>query len=163
MGIAFQRKLGAGLFGGEGFILQKLEGDGLAFVHAGGTVVERDLGAGETLRLDTGCLVAFERQVDYDIQTVPGIKTALFGGEGLFFATLTGPGKVWDPVASVQPAGEPGLRRGAPDRRDSQGRGLRTRRSGRAGDGRSSLTPRMQLAAHWVRGSSDPLPPKAAR
>lgn len=95
VGIAFQRKLGAGLFGGEGFILQKLEGDGLAFVHAGGTVVERDLGAGETLRLDTGCLVAFERQVDYDIQTVPGIKTALFGGEGLFFASLTGPGKVW--------------------------------------------------------------------
>ena len=95
VGIAFQRKLGAGLFGGEGFILQKLEGDGLAFVHAGGTVVERELGAGETLRLDTGCLVAFERQVDYDIQTVPGIKTALFGGEGLFFASLTGPGKVW--------------------------------------------------------------------
>lgn len=95
VGIAFQRKFGAGLFGGEGFILQKLEGDGLAFVHAGGTVVERDLGAGETLRLDTGCLVAFERQVDYDIQTVPGIKTALFGGEGLFFASLTGPGKVW--------------------------------------------------------------------
>ncbi len=95
VGIAFQRKLGAGLFGGEGFILQKLEGDGLAFVHAGGTVVERDLAAGETLRLDTGCLVAFERQVDYDIQTVPGIKTALFGGEGLFFASLTGPGRVW--------------------------------------------------------------------
>ena len=95
VGIAFQRKFGAGLFGGEGFILQKLEGDGLAFVHAGGTVVERDLGAGETLRLDTGCLVAFERQVDYDIQAVPGIKTALFGGEGLFFASLTGPGKVW--------------------------------------------------------------------
>ena len=95
VGIAFQRRLGAGLFGGEGFILQKLEGDGLAFVHAGGTVVERELGAGETLRLDTGCLVAFERQVDYDIQTVPGIKTALFGGEGLFFASLTGPGKVW--------------------------------------------------------------------
>ena len=95
VGIAFQRRIGAGLFGGEGFILQKLEGDGLAFVHAGGTVVERDLGAGETLRLDTGCLVAFERQVDYDIQTVPGIRTALFGGEGLFFASLTGPGKVW--------------------------------------------------------------------
>ncbi len=95
VGIAFQRKFGAGLFGGEGFILQKLEGDGLAFVHAGGTVVERDLAAGETLRLETGCLVAFERQVDYDIRTVPGIKTALFGGEGLFFATLTGPGKVW--------------------------------------------------------------------
>ncbi len=95
VGIAFQRRLGAGLFGGEGFILQKLEGDGLAFVHAGGTVVERTLQAGETMRLDTGCLVAFERQVDYDIQMVSGIKTALFGGEGLFYAALTGPGKVW--------------------------------------------------------------------
>ena len=95
VGIAFQRKLGAGLFGGEGFILQKLEGDGLAFVHSGGTVVERELAAGETLRVDTGCLVAVESQVGYDIQTVPGIKTAIFGGEGLFFAALTGPGKVW--------------------------------------------------------------------
>lgn len=95
VGIAFNKKLGAGLFGGEGFILQKLEGDGLAFVHAGGMVVERDLVAGETLRLDTGCLVAFEHSVDYDIQMVKGIKTALFGGEGLFYATLTGPGKVW--------------------------------------------------------------------
>ncbi len=95
VGIAFQRKLGAGLFGGEGFILEKLEGDGLAFVHAGGTVVRRELRAGEVMRLDTGCLVAFESTVDYDIQMVPGIKTALFGGEGLFFATMTGPGVVW--------------------------------------------------------------------
>ncbi len=95
VGIAFQKKLGAGLFGGEGFILQKLEGDGLAFVHAGGTVVQRELKAGEVLRLDTGCLVAFDYQIQYDIQRVPGIKTALFGGEGLFFATLTGPGTVW--------------------------------------------------------------------
>ena len=95
VGIAFQKKLGAGLFGGEGFILQKLEGDGLAFVHAGGTIVQRELGPGETLRLDTGCLVAFDSQINYDIQMVPGIKTALFGGEGLFFATLTGPGTVW--------------------------------------------------------------------
>ncbi len=95
VGIAFQRKLGAGLFGGEGFILQKLEGDGLAFIHAGGTIVERDLAAGETLRLDTGCLVAFEPRVNYDIQFVGGIKTAMFGGEGIVFATLTGPGKVW--------------------------------------------------------------------
>ncbi len=95
VGIAFQRKLGAGLFGGEGFILQKLEGDGLAFIHAGGTIVERDLAAGETLRLDTGCLVAFEPRVAYDIQFVGGIKTALFGGEGIVFATLTGPGKAW--------------------------------------------------------------------
>ena len=95
VGIAFQKRLGAGLFGGEGFILQKLEGDGLAFVHAGGHVVHKDLKAGETMRLDTGCLVAFEAQVSYDIQFVGGVKTALFGGEGLFFATLTGPGRVW--------------------------------------------------------------------
>ena len=95
VGIAFQKKLGAGLFGGEGFILQKLDGDGLAFVHAGGCIVQRELRAGETLRLDTGCLVAFQPSVNYDIQMVPGVKTALFGGEGLFFATLTGPGKVW--------------------------------------------------------------------
>lgn len=95
VGIAFQKRLGAGLFGGEGFILQKLEGDGLAFAHAGGTVVKRELKAGETLRIDTGCLVAFDESVNYDIQTVPGIKTALFGGEGLFFAVLTGPGTIW--------------------------------------------------------------------
>ncbi len=95
VGIALQRKLGSGLFGGEGFILQKLEGDGLAFLHAGGTVVSRELAAGEVLRLDTGCLVAFDGSVDYDIQGVPGIKTALFGGEGFFFARLTGPGTVW--------------------------------------------------------------------
>jgi uncharacterized protein (TIGR00266 family) len=95
IGIAFQKRLGAGLFGGEGFILQKLEGDGLAFVHAGGTIVKRELRSGEVLRIDTGCLVAFDASVGYDIQMVPGIKTALFGGEGLFFATLTGPGTVW--------------------------------------------------------------------
>ncbi len=95
MGIAFQKKLGAGLFGGEGFILQKLEGDGLAFVHAGGHVVQRELAAGQTMRLDTGCLVAFETSINYDIQMVPGVKTAFFGGEGLFYAALTGPGKVW--------------------------------------------------------------------
>ena len=95
IGLAFQRKLGAGLFGGEGFILQKLEGQGLVFVHSGGTVFEKQLAAGETLRVDTGCLVAFETQVNYDIQMVPGIKTAIFGGEGLFFAALTGPGHIW--------------------------------------------------------------------
>ena len=95
VGIAFQRKLGAGFFGGEGFILQKLEGDGLAFVHASGAIVERELTAGETLRIDTGCLVALQPQVSYDIQFVGGVKTALFGGEGLFFATLRGPGKIW--------------------------------------------------------------------
>jgi uncharacterized protein (TIGR00266 family) len=95
VGIALNKKVGAGLFGGEGFILQKLEGQGLAFVHAGGTVVAKELAAGETLRLDTGCLVALEPRVTYDIQWVGGFKSALFGGEGLFFATLTGPGKVW--------------------------------------------------------------------
>ena len=95
VGIALQRRLGAGLFGGEGFILQKLEGDGLAFLHAGGTIHRRDLAPGEALRVDTGCLVAFEQRVDYDIQTVKGIKSAIFGGEGLFYAKLTGPGRVW--------------------------------------------------------------------
>jgi uncharacterized protein (TIGR00266 family) len=95
IGIAFQRKIGAGLFGGEGFIMQKLEGDGLCFVHAGGTVHPLDLQAGQTLRVDTGCLVALQPSVNYDIQFVGKVKTALFGGEGLFFATLTGPGRVW--------------------------------------------------------------------
>jgi uncharacterized protein (TIGR00266 family) len=95
VGIAMQKKVGAGLFGGEGFILQKLEGQGLAFVHAGGTIVARELAAGEALRVDTGCLVAFEPKVAYDIQWIGGLKSALFGGEGLFFATLTGPGKIW--------------------------------------------------------------------
>jgi uncharacterized protein (TIGR00266 family) len=95
IGIAFTRRLGAGFFGGEGFILQRLQGDGLAFVHAGGTLYERELAPGELLRVDTGCIVAFQPSIDYDIQFVGGIKTALFGGEGLFFATLRGPGKVW--------------------------------------------------------------------
>lgn len=95
IGMAFTRKLGAGFFGGEGFILQKLEGDGLVFVHAGGTVIERTLQAGEVLKVDTGCLVAMTKDVDYDIQMVKGIKSMFFGGEGLFFATLRGPGKVW--------------------------------------------------------------------
>jgi uncharacterized protein (TIGR00266 family) len=93
--IAFQKKLGAGLFGGEGFIMQRLQGDGWAFIHAGGTLYERTLAPGEVLRVDTGCIVAFQPSVDYDIQMVGGIKTAFFGGEGLFFATLRGPGKVW--------------------------------------------------------------------
>jgi uncharacterized protein (TIGR00266 family) len=95
VGIEFQRKLGTGLFGGEGFIMQKLEGDGMAFVHAGGHVLERDLQPGEMLKVDTGCIVAFTNTVDYDIQFVGGIKNTLFGGEGVFFATLRGPGRVW--------------------------------------------------------------------
>ncbi|MGZ4112592.1 MAG: TIGR00266 family protein [Tumebacillaceae bacterium] len=95
VGIEFQRRLGAGFFGGEGFIMQKLEGDGLAFIHASGTIYERDLQPGEVLRVDTGCLVGMTQNVQYDIEFVGGIKTSLFGGEGLFFATLRGPGRVW--------------------------------------------------------------------
>ena len=95
IGIAFQRRLGVGLFGGEGFIMERLDGDGLCFVHAGGTVHALEVPAGHTLRVDTGCIVALQPTVSYDIQLVGGIKTALFGGEGLFFATLTGPGRVW--------------------------------------------------------------------
>lgn len=95
IGIAFQRKLGTGLFGGEGFIMQRLVGDGWAFVHAGGTLQKRELAAGEVIRVDTGCIVGFQPTVDYDIQYVGKIKSALFGGEGLFFATLRGPGRVW--------------------------------------------------------------------
>lgn len=95
LGIAFQKKLGVGLFGGEGFIMQKLDGDGMAFVHAGGTLMERNLAPGETLRVDTGCVVAYQPSVDFDVQYVGKIKSALFGGEGLFFATLTGPGRIW--------------------------------------------------------------------
>lgn len=92
--IAFAKRIGAGFFGGEGFILQKLTGDGLVFLHASGTLAEMTLAPGEVLRVDTGCLVAMDQSVDYDIQMVPGIKTALFGGEGLFFVQLKGPGKV---------------------------------------------------------------------
>ena len=95
LGIAFQRRLGAGFFGGEGFIMEKLDGDGMVFVHAGGTILERQLAPGEALRVDTGCVVAYQPSVDFDIQYVGKIKTALFGGEGLFFATLRGPGHVW--------------------------------------------------------------------
>ena len=93
--MAFTKRLGAGFFGGEGFILQRLSGEGWAFIHAGGTVLTRELAQGETIKVDTGCLVALEGSVEYDIQMVGGVKTALFGGEGLFFATLRGPGKVW--------------------------------------------------------------------
>jgi uncharacterized protein (TIGR00266 family) len=95
VGIEFQRKLGTGLFGGEGFIMQKLEGDGMAFCHAGGHIIKRSIKPGETLRIDTGCIVAYTQDVDYDIQFVGGIKNTIFGGEGLFFATLKGPGDVW--------------------------------------------------------------------
>jgi len=93
--VAFTKRLGAGLFGGEGFILQRLTGSGWTFIHAGGTVVKRELSAGQTLRVDTGCVAAFSKEVDYDIEFVGGFKNALFGGEGIFLATLKGPGTVY--------------------------------------------------------------------
>jgi uncharacterized protein (AIM24 family) len=95
LGIYLQQKMSVGFFGGEGFIMQKLEGDGLAFVHAGGTVLKRELQPGQTLLIDTGCVVAFTPDINFEIQYVGKIKTALFGGEGLFFAKVTGPGTVW--------------------------------------------------------------------
>ncbi len=95
IGIAFNKRIGAGFFGGEGFIMEKLEGDGLVFIHACGTIIELNLSPGETLKVDTGCIVAFDPSITYDVQFVGGIKTAIFGGEGLFFATVTGPGKVY--------------------------------------------------------------------
>ena len=95
VGIEFSRKLGRGLFGGEGFIMQKIEGDGMAFCHAGGHVMKKTLSQGEVLRVDTGCIVAYTKSIDYDIQFVGGVKNTLFGGEGMFFATLRGPGEVW--------------------------------------------------------------------
>ena len=118
IGIAFQRKLGVGLFGGEGFIMQRLQGDGWAFVHAGGTLQERTLAAGELIRVDTGCIVALQPSVQYEIEYVGKIKSALFGGEGLFFATLRGPGRVWlqslplSRLANRIVAAVPGLGRG---------------------------------------------------
>uniref|UniRef100_UPI004049D7D4 TIGR00266 family protein n=1 Tax=Flavobacterium sp. TaxID=239 RepID=UPI004049D7D4 len=95
VGIDFSRKLGRGLFGGEGFIMQKLEGDGMSFIHAGGTLAKKELKSGEILKVDTGCLVGFTKNVNYDIEFVGGIKNTLFGGEGVFFATLQGPGTVY--------------------------------------------------------------------
>lgn len=95
VGIHLQRRLGTGLFGGEGFIMQKLEGDGMAFVHAGGYVIEKELKPGEVLKIDTGCVVAYTSTVNFDIEFVKGVRNFIFGGEGLFFASLTGPGKVW--------------------------------------------------------------------
>jgi uncharacterized protein (TIGR00266 family) len=95
IGIEFQKKLGTGLFGGEGFIMEKLEGDGMAFVHAGGHVFRRELAPGELVKIDTGCIVAFTSSIQYDVQFVGGIKNTLFGGEGVFYATLRGPGQIW--------------------------------------------------------------------
>ncbi|HEX4345982.1 MAG TPA: TIGR00266 family protein [Vicinamibacterales bacterium] len=93
--VEFTKRLGAGFFGGEGFILERLQGTGDVFAHSGGTIVQMDLKPGEKLKVDTGCLVAFDPTIDYDVEFVGGIKTALFGGEGLFFAAMTGPGRVW--------------------------------------------------------------------
>ncbi|MEY2950552.1 MAG: hypothetical protein RLZZ248_1753 [Bacteroidota bacterium] len=95
VGIEFSRKLGRGFFGGEGFIMQKIEGDGMAFLHAGGTIVKRELSASDVLHVDTGCLVAFTKEVDYDIEMVKGVRNMIFGGEGFFYARLQGPGSVW--------------------------------------------------------------------
>jgi uncharacterized protein (TIGR00266 family) len=95
IGIEFQKRLGTGIFGGEGFIMEKLEGDGLAFAHAGGYVIERELQPGEILKVDTGCVVAYTQGIDFDIEFIRGVKNWMFGGEGLFFAKLQGPGKVW--------------------------------------------------------------------
>lgn len=95
VGIEFSKKLGRGLFGGEGFIMQKLEGDGMAFVHSGGTLAKRELASGEILKVDTGCIVGFTKDVDYDIEFIGGIKNMIFGGEGMFYATLRGPGTVY--------------------------------------------------------------------
>ena len=95
IGIEFQKKLGTGIFGGEGFIMEKLEGDGLAFAHAGGYVMEKELKAGEIFKVDTGCIVAYTAGVDFDIEFIKGVKNWMFGGEGLYFAILTGPGKIW--------------------------------------------------------------------
>ena len=95
IGIELQRRLGTGLFGGEGFIMQKLEGDGMAFMHAGGHVMERELQPGQTLRIDTGCIVGYTKDIRYEIEMVRGVRNVLFGGEGMFYATLTGPGRVW--------------------------------------------------------------------
>lgn len=121
VGIEFQRKLGAGLFGGEGFIMQKLEGDGMTFVHSGGHVIEKELAPGEMLKIDTGCIVAFTQNVSYDIQFVGGIKNTLFGGEGLFFAQLTGPGKVWIQTLPISRLASRILSYAAPGNRKEEG------------------------------------------
>lgn len=118
IGIEFQKRLGTGLFGGEGFIMQKVEGDGMAFVHAGGHVMERELKPGELLKIDTGCIVAFTQTVNYDIQFVGGIKNTLFGGEGVFFATLRGPGRVWIQTLPISRLASRILSYGGPRRKE---------------------------------------------
>lgn len=121
VGIEFQRKLGTGLFGGEGFIMQKLEGDGMAFVHAGGMVIEKTLGVGEIMRIDTGCLVAYTHNIDFDIEFVGGVRNTIFGGEGLFFATLRGPGKIWVQSLPISRLADRIIRYGGLNRRKEEG------------------------------------------
>lgn len=121
IGIEFQKKLGTGLFGGEGFIMEKVEGDGMAFVHAGGHVTQRELQPGELVKIDTGCIVAFTSQVNYDIQFVGGIKNTLFGGEGVFFATLRGPGTVWIQTLPISRLASRILSYGASSHRKEEG------------------------------------------
>lgn len=121
VGIEFQRKLGTGLFGGEGFIMQKLEGDGMAFLHAGGHIIERELQAGERLKIDTGCIVGFTQGVDYQIEMVKGVKNMIFGGEGFFYATLSGPGKVWLQTLPISRLASRVLAYGGPGGRKEEG------------------------------------------
>lgn len=121
VGIEFQRRLGTGIFGGEGFIMQKLEGDGLAFVHAGGMVLEKELAPGEVLKIDTGCVVAYTQNIDFDIEFVRGIKNMVFGGEGLFFAVLRGPGKVWVQSLPISRLASRVLAYGSPGGRREEG------------------------------------------
>ena len=159
VGIAFQRKIGAGLFGGEGFIMQKLEGDGLCFAHAGGMVHPLELRAGETLRVDTGCLVALQPTVQYDIEFVGKVKTAFFGGEGLFFATLRGPGQGVAAVAAAQPPGRSHLQGRPGRRRQTRRRGLGPRRASAAcstGTTRHE-SPDCRIATRQTHGLADSL------
>ena len=139
IGILSQRKILTGLFGGEGFIMQKLEGDGLVFVHAGGCVHLLELGPADVLQADTGCVVAFQDSVDFDIQKVGGIKSALFGGEGLFFATLCGPGKVWLQFLPFSRLARAHVDGSTQRRRKASRRGLHPGRSGRFAGRRQSL------------------------
>jgi uncharacterized protein (TIGR00266 family) len=121
IGINFQKRLGTGIFGGEGFIMEKLEGDGMAFVHAGGHVFAKDLQPGELLKLDTGCVVAYTQQIDFDIQYVGGIRNTIFGGEGLFFATLRGPGTVWIQTLPISRLASRVLQYGTTSRKEEGG------------------------------------------
>jgi uncharacterized protein (TIGR00266 family) len=134
--VAFTRRLGAGFFGGEGFILQKLSGSGLAFVHAGGTLLKKTLQSGEKIKVDTGCLAAFEESVDYDIEFVGGFKTALFGGEGLFFASLTGPGTVYLQTLPFSRLADRVISAGMRNRGETRGGGFMSGLSGLTGGDR---------------------------